>query len=418
MAETAITSQMDLTEYRNMGGGKSRRVTINPENTQGFTLTGSETKEVFFQYPASRNAMINGQNSYISFTITTPSATATDKWAVANGSPSSLLESLQLDVNSTTVEQINDYNVFAGVIEDFQPLGRSKNLNSILHGAGATAKIGREILGNDTVGIRVSVPLYSAVVGTMAQTHVPAVDGMRLKLTFAQPDYAMVRTAGSTANNYKLSDISIEADYIDVLPQVMAQITAESGGILKAHGTGVGGFQTTMTASTQNTLLVPARYSSLKNFFTVFRLATALDVDENSIGGRVQPNLKQYTYRIEGKSYPSTPVSCLGGGGETMAEVVKCFHALHSTQLDCVFTATDYKSESLSDTGAFVMGLDFEHEGGSNSIISGMDTLNSNTFLELQGDGGDILASTVNTFALHDLIVEFDMNNGTVNVSK
>ena len=150
----------------------------------------------------------------------------------------------------------------------------------------------------------------------------------------------------------------------------------------------------------------------------MFRLATALDVDENSIGGRVQPNLKQYTYRIEGKSYPSTPVSCLGGGGETMAEVVKCFHALHSTQMDCVFTATDYKSESLSDTGAFVMGLDFEHEGGSNSIISGMDTLNSNTFLELQGDGGDILASTVNTFALHDLIVEFDMNNGTVNVSK
>jgi len=418
MAETAITSQMDLTEYRNMGGGKSRRVTINPENTQGFSLSGSETKEVFFQYPASRNAMINGQNSYLSFTIKCEGVDA-DDFALANGSPSSLLESLQLDVNSTTVEQINDYNVFAGIIEDFQPLGRSINLNSILHGAGATAKIGRTIEGDNTVGIRVSVPLYSAVVGTMAQTHVPAVDGMRLKLTFAQPDYAMVEVAGTaTANVYQLSDISIEADYIDVLPQVMSQIVAESGGILKAHGTGCGGFQTTMTANTQNTLLIPARYSSLKNFFTVFRLSTAFATDKNTTGGRVQPNLKQYTYRIEGKSYPSTPVSCLGGGGEAMAEVVKCFHALHSTQMDCVFKADDYKNETLSNTGAFVMGLDFEHEGGSNSIISGMDTLNSNTFLELQGDGGDILASTVNTFALHDLIVEFNMMDGTVNVSK
>ena len=101
-----------------------------------------------------------------------------------------------------------------------------------------------------------------------------------------------------------------------------------------------------------------------------------------------------------------------------MAEVVKCFHALHSTQLDCVFDANDYKIKTLSDTGSFVMGLDFEHEGGSNSIISGADTLNSNSFLELQGDGGDILASTVNTFALHDLIVEFNMMDGTVNVSK
>jgi hypothetical protein len=458
MSETAITSQMDLTEYRNMGGGKSRRVTINPENTQGFGLSGSETKEVYFQYPASRNAMINGQNSYLTFTIKCEGVDA-DDFALANGSPSSLLEALQLDINSTTVEQINDYNVFAGIIEDFQPLTRASNLGSILHGSKPTVitstststpsgasfnatptlanltittttttatsnyKKGRTIEGDDDVGIRVCIPLYSAVVGTMAQTHVPAVDGMRLKLTFAQPDYAMVKVAGSsTVNKYQLSDISIEADYIDVLPQVMAQITAESGGILKAHGTGVGGFQTTMTASTQNTLLIPARYSSLKNFFTVFRLATALDDEKNSTGGRVQPNLKQYTYRIEGKSYPSTPVSCLGGGGEAMAEVVKCFHALHSTQMDCVFDADDYKIKTISDTGAFVMGLDFEHEGGSNSIISGMDTLNSNTFLELQGDGsvnsGNITASTVNTFALHDLIVEFNMMDGTVNVSK
>jgi len=70
--ETAITQAMDLTEYRNMGGGKSRRVTINPENTQGFTLTGSETKEVYFAYPSARNAMINGGNSYLAFTVKCP----------------------------------------------------------------------------------------------------------------------------------------------------------------------------------------------------------------------------------------------------------------------------------------------------------------------------------------------------------
>ena len=418
MSETAITQAMDLTEYRNMGGGKSRRVSINPENTQSVSLAGSETKEVFFAYPSSSNAMINGQNSYLTFTVKVAGVDA-DDFSMANGSPSSLVENLQLDIGSTTVELINDYNVFAGIVEDFQPLSRSQNLGSILHGTGATAKIGRTIEGDDTVGIRVSIPLYSAVLGTMAQNHCPAVDGMRLRITFAQPDYAMKEDAGTaTANVYQLSDISIEADYIDVLPQVYQQIVMESGGIMKCHGTGVGSFQTTMTASTQNTLLIPARYSSLKNYFSVFRLSTAFANDQNTIGARVLPNLKQYQYRIEGKSYPSTAVSCLGGGGEAMAEVVKSFHALHSTQLDCVFDADDYKIETLSTTGAFVLGLDFEHEGGSSSIISGMDTLNSNTFLELQGDGGNVLASTVNTFALHDLIVEFNMLDGTVNVSK
>ena len=417
MSETAITQAMDLTEYRNMGGGKSRRVSINPENTQSVSLAGSETKEVYFAYPSSSNAMINGQNSYLTFTVKV-AGVDDDDFSFANGA-SSLIESLQLDIGSTTVELINEYNVFAGIVEDFQPLSRSKNLGSILHGTGATAKIGRTIEGDNTVGIRVSIPLYSAVLGTMAQNHCPAVDGMRLRLTFAQPDYAMKEDAGTaTANVYQLSDISIEADYIDVLPQVYQQIVMESGGIMKCHGTGVGSFQTTMTASTQNTLLIPARYSSLKNYFSVFRLSTAFANDQNTIGARVLPNLKQYQYRIEGKSYPSTAVSCLGGGGEAMAEVVKSFHALHSTQLDCVFDADDYKIESLSTTGSFVIGLDFEHEGGSSSIISGMDTLNSNTFLELQGDGGNVLASTVNTFALHDLIVEFNMLDGTVNVSK
>ena len=420
MAETAITQAMDLTEFRNMGGGKSRRVSINPENTQSVSLTGSETKEVYFAYPSSSSAMINGQNSYLTFTIKVEGVDG-DDFSLANGSPSSLIESLQLDIGSTTVELINDYNVFAGIVEDFQPLSRSSNLGSILHGAGATAKIGRTIVGDDTVGVRVAIPLYSAVLGTMAQTHCPAVDGMRLRITFAQPDYALkevVSVAGTTSCRYQLSDISIEADYIDVLPQVYQQIVMESGGVLKCHGTGVGGFQTTMTVGTQNTLLIPARYSSLKNYFTVFRLSTAFAHDQNTIGARVQPNLKQYQYRIEGKSYPSTAVSALGGGGEVMAEVVKCFHALHSTQLDCVFDADDYKDENLSTTGAFVIGLDFEHEGGSSSIITGMDTLNSNTFLELQGDGGNLSASTVNTFALHDLIVEFNMMDGTVNVSK
>jgi len=416
--ETAITQAMDLTEYRNMGGGKSRRVTINPENTQGFTLTGSETKEVYFAYPASRNAMINGGNSYLSFTVKCP-FDAGDDFAFSNGSPSSLIESLQLDIGSTTIELINDYNVFASIIEDFQPLSRSTNLGSILHGSGSTAKIGRNIEGDNTAGIRVVVPLYSGVIGTMAGTHCPAgIDGMRLKLTFAQPDYAMVKVAGtSTSNHYELSDIAIEADYIDVLPNVMAQIIAESNNVLKLHGTGVGSFQTTMTASTQNTLLIPARYSSLKNYFTCFRLATAFAHDKNTFS-RTQSNLKQFSYKIEGKAYPSTAVSCLGGGGEAMAELVKCFHALHSTSLDCVFDAGDYSNKTLTPTSAFVIGLDFEHETGSNSIISGLDTLNSNTFLELQGDGGAILAGTVNSFALHDLIVEFNMMDRTVTVNK
>lgn len=417
--ETAITQAMDLTEYRNMGGGKSRRVTINPENTQGFTLRGSETKEVYFAYPASRNAMINGGNSYLAFTVKCP-AVATDDFAFSNGSPSSLIESLQLDIGSTTIELINDYNVFASIIEDFQPLSRSTNLGSILHGSGNGAKVGRIIEGDNTAGIRVVVPLYSGVIGTMAGTHCPAgIDGMRLKLTFAQPDYAIVKVAGtSTSNHYELSDIAIEADYIDVLPNVMAQIIAESNNVLKLHGTGVGSFQTTMTASTQNTLLIPARYSSLKNFYTCMRLSTAFAHDKNTIGSRTQGNLKQYQYRIEGKSYPSTAVSCLGGGGEAMAEVVKTFHALHSTSLDCVFNSTDYKNQALTPTSAFVIGLDFEHETGSNSIISGLDTLNSNTFVEFQGDGGSLLASTVNTFALHDLIVEFNMMDRTVTVNK
>jgi hypothetical protein len=415
-------------------------VSINAENTQGFSLVGSETKEVVFAYPSGRNSMINGQNSYLTFTVKCEGV-AENNYSFSNGSPSSLIESIQLDIGSTTVELINDYNVFAGIVEDFQPVSRASNLGSIMHGASPTRytstkggadfaaltittvesgyKTGASIEGDNTGGLRVAIPLYSGILGTMASTHCPAMDGIRLKITFAQPDYAMKKDAGnSTANVYQLSDISIEADYIDVLPQVMSQIVAESNGVLKCHGTGVGSFQTTMTAATQNTLLIPARYSSLKNYFTCFRLSTAFAHDKNTIAGRVLPNLKQYSYRIEGKSYPSTAVSCLGGGGETMAETVKCFHALHSTQLDCVFNANDYKIQTLSDKGGFVMGLDFEHDGNSNSVISGLDVLNSNTFLNLQGDGGDILASTVNTFALHDLILEFNVLDGTVNVSK
>jgi len=50
-------------------------------------------------------------------------------------------------------------------------------------------------------------------------------------------------------------------------------------------------------------------------------------------------------------------------------------------------------------------------------LISGQNTIDSNTFLELKMDANNI-SMDCDTFAVHDLVVELDMLSGSITVSK
>jgi len=461
--EMAITSQLDLTSFKAMGAAKSRRVTVNPENVSSFTSSASTT-DVFFTLPSGRFTMINGQNSYLAFDVTCAvgftSANALTTGAtnayIANGSASSFIRTLEVIAQSQSIELLDKYDVWAALVEDAQGYARTNTINAVVNGgptwtnaatSGSTAglisatriKQGYDLFGAgaptfvtgvlqpSTKTIRVAIPIYSSSIGVLQQQYLPAADGLRLRLSFQPSDIPLivrsqlaVATAAATCQvTYSVSNMALQMDYLDINPEVYSQLVAESGGVLRQHGSAVSCFGSTIPAGTTFTsLLIPARYSSVKNFLTCFRNAVSTTSQQaNCAGDRIYPLLNDYVYRTDGKNMPSVNVRCGNSSGvclagESMMEVIKCFHSLHSAQFDVVFglaeysqsylalsagvntspafvagTAGAWKTQVAGDfgyiTGSYFIGLEFEQDQAGKAVISGLDTNSSNTYLDL-----------------------------------
>lgn len=452
-SEMAITSMLDLTSFKAMGAAKSRRVTVNPETNATFTSSASTT-DVYFSLPSGKFSFINGQNSYIVMDVKakfTSADTTAPAVGFANGSASSLIRSMEVQLQSQSVELTDKYNVFAALVEDFQPIGRSGTVMNILAGGpnAADGSVANKVKNSTNLSCtsttpfgaqvasvaaaytgatyRIAIPLYSSVIGTLQQQVMPAADGIRLRLTFESSDVPILWGGGGgmTANTYDISRLALEMDYLDVAPEVHSQLVNEAGGVLRQHGSAVANFGTTIPASgTQQSILIPARFSSLKNFFTVFRVSSNVTAAaKNSTGDRIQPNLVDYVYRIDGRNYPAVNVICGIGAvplaGESFMELCKCFHALHSAQFDCVFDGANYIDlVGTASTGSFAIGIDMEQDQAGKVVISGMDTNSSNTYLDLNQNSALSAACNCDTFAIYDLIIEYDASSGALSFSK
>jgi hypothetical protein len=446
MSEVAITPLLDVTAFRSMGSAVSRRVLVQPENLSSLSL-GTATQDVYFALPSGRYSMINGQNSYLMFDATVTIPTDTELGGFSNGSASSAIRGLELIIGNQSVELLDRYNNFAACVEDFQSKSRALTMDSIVSGNSASfVKCpGYAATAADQAQPvrRYVVPIYSSVLGTLATQVCPAVDGIRLKLTFETLSIATQATnsGGSTAGTAaiaacSITNINLVMDYLDVDPVIHSQLIQESGGVFKTHGTGVANFQTTIAsaAASSASILIPARYSSVKSYITSFRnaLTTSGTAGIYNSFARYNPAIRNFTYRIDGRQYPSVPIVGHNGtvnlAGEVFMELIKCFDAANAVSFDCVFNLTQYISTGSLNTTAtvplaadsYLIGVDFEEAvGGGKAVVSGKDTNSNNTFLECQFNSSAVMpAMLIDTYALYDNILECNMMTGEVSVSK
>jgi hypothetical protein len=241
MSEVAITPLLDVSAFRSMGSAVSRRVLVQPENLSSLSL-GTATQDVYFALPSGRYSMINGQNSYLMFDATVTIATDTHLGGFSNGSASSAIRGLELIIGNQSVELLDRYNNFAACVEDFQSKSRSQTMSNILMGSNATfvkcpAQAATAAAQVQAVR-RYAIPIYSSVLGTLATQVCPAVDGIRLKLTFETLTIATQEadddglTEGDAAiSACTITNINLVMDYLDVDPVIHSQLIQESGGV-------------------------------------------------------------------------------------------------------------------------------------------------------------------------------------------
>ncbi len=419
----SISSKIDVSQYKGLSHFKRRQISVAPSNLSVYTSSAS-TGDIFFDLPSGSRSMLNGEASFLTFDIDVQGAGATTAASLANGNAASVINLLEETIQNQTISTLNNYNVYANLIYDLQSTNRQTTFCSVMNGAGTTdQKTGADFGAagyNNT--LRVSIPLHSAVFGVGQENFLPCVDGMRLRLSMAKTDDAIVSVVAAVLN-YRLQNIALKLEYLDMTDAVYRQLLDEAGGVFKCSGQAVANFQTATATSSVQSLLIPARFSSVKSMFGCFRLSAdvATPALKNSVGNRCNPLIKDYTFNIDGKNINPTPVRVDGGAGESIAELANCFNAVSSNDFTIAATATTYlQTDSSTLQGAYALGINFEEHSttGSGAIVGGIDTLSANTYLNITNTANLANGYTVDTFAVYDLILSIDMINGGISMSK
>ena len=426
-----ISRELDLTEYKGIQAGKSRRISVFPDNATTYT-SSSSTADVFFSLPSSQGSFIVPNCSQIVFDITCNATFSAGDPALSlsNGTGSSVIQALETIVQNQSVENLLNYNVYAALLADLQPLGRSTTMGTF-QGATNTLKAGITLsstTGVDGAIIRCSIPLYSAVLGMGAEQYFPMVDGCRLRMSMAASDVALKHATGATttAAVYKLSNFCIQFEVMDLDKATYSALVQQGGGMLKQHCTAVNNYQATLAASTANSILIPARYSSVKALLTTFRLSSNLASPAvfNVVGDRILPQISSYFWNVDGANIPSVPIRVATSAssvytGEVMTEIQKVFGASNQISFDAVFNTTQFNNlAGNTGVGSFFIGNNFESQDSAGSaLISGRDLNSSNVYLNLT-HYANATASVVDTFALYDLVMTYNMQDGSVSMSK
>jgi hypothetical protein len=190
--------------------------------------------------------------------------------------------------------------------------------------------------------------------------------------------------------------------------------------------TSVNNYQASLAASTANSILIPARFSSVKALLVAFRLGTNISAPatENVPGDRILPQISSYFFQVDGANVPSQPVAVADSativyGGEALSEAIKVFGATHSSLFAVVFAEANYEDlAGTSGTGSFFLGLNFESQDSAGSaLISGRDLNSSNVYLNLTHYAA-ASASVVDTYALYDQVITYNMMDGSISQSK
>ena len=421
-----IPREIDLTEYKGVQGGRSRRISVQPDNLSTYTSSDS-TSDIFFSIPASRNSFVQTNCTALCFNVTSTSSVASTA-SLCNGSGSSIVQAMEVVVQNQQVENLLNYATYAGMIEDCQPLTRFTTISSVLNGATTTLKAGKTISGSiATIGAnatRCCLPLYSGLLGVGAEQYCPMVDGIRVKLTLATSNNALVITSGTAT--YTLTNIQLQLEVMDFDSATMSALIAQGGGMLRQHMTSVNNYQSTISASTANSVLIPARFSSVKALLVSFRLSSNISAPatENVPGDRILPQIASYFFQVDGANVPAVPVAVADSAtavyaGEALSEAMKVFGASNSTQFSAVFAEANYEDlGGTSGTGAFFIGLNFESQDTAGSaLISGRDLNSSNVYLNLT-HYATASASVCDAFALYDQVITYNMMDGSISQSK
>lgn len=385
---------------------RSYRCSVAPSNKSTF----SPSDNAIFDIPCRRNTFLDTQSTYMRITVKNLDATALNIISM-DSSVYGLINRFDCFHGSNLLETIQDLNVLHAYLTDVHLNTAQRAGLEAAWGCQSNRK-GVSIAGGGTVQTTFCVPILSGVVGAMNSKMLPLslADSIRLEFTLADA----TQSVAATTNNVPLwSIVSWELclNILELSDEGMLLVQSVTpfdkpifmaGSSFRHYSSNI----TTSTTGSQHSILIPARFASLNSLIVLpRRTADVADYQAYSTSSRVNPNISQYYFRCGSLNVPQKPVTLYnstntGGFAEAYQQLLNTWSNTSDIELCTSITKTQYNvapaqvaayginaasADAASSDNAFAISQEFESiSNRSDVMLTGTNTLNQQTFLELQ----------------------------------
>lgn len=426
--QQALTSDVLYSLKPSVVRCRAYRASIPPSNTKNPYVAGDA---IIAYVPARRNCFLDTATSYMRVTVKNSSTTNALN---IDSTISSLISRLDIYHGSNLLETIQSYNVLVSALVDLQTDKATRDGLEAVWGCTGD-RTGTSIATSQSMTF--CMPIISGTVGVLNDKYLPLSisDDIRCEFTLDSNDVAMC-CAASTGATWQVTSFELVANILELSDegmQMVSQVTPFTQPIYM-HGTSYRHTSATLgtTAQGAQTVLVPARFASLKMILCVPRRATEIgQAHSYSISSHINPGIQSFSYRVGSLMIPQKPItlvnsSTTGGYAESFAETLRSFNLWNNISFAPSITRAQYNVADAADTNgggvvvasttsnsknnAFVLSSEFESCSNRNDVmLSGVNTLNLTVFHDMTLGSTNLSASwTLNYFAQYDHILVLD----------
>lgn len=379
--------------------GQKYRQSVPSYNKSSFVP--SET--IMLNIPCGRkNQFLNQRMSYLKFKLVNLEPTTTDTIQL-DYSGASLFSSFELYHGSQLLESIREYGALYTLWQDMVGSAEAmKHTGNLLEGCSDTFDRQGMTL-NGGAEITLCIPLLSGIVGALQSKYLPVGDmagDLRLELTLANANDGIIAAA---PRSWGVTQVTLELEYVELNSEAGRMISQQNAGGYVISGDSFANYASTISSGVSNAnILIPARFSSLKTLFTMFRKQSNIaSSSAKTVSERLNPyqSAGEAYYSIGGKNVPSTPMT---SSTEMFAEVQKSLHTFGTVDSSSMLSRANYSIQN----GAFVLAQDLEALSHKSKVSeNGINTLSTNTHLYSRFAGTTAYALRVDTFAHYDFVL-------------
>lgn len=431
MAQTVLPREINYTEQLPslMAGTQNLTQVLNPVNGSTFTTDGAQ---IIIDFPS--RGFIDPKSIYFSYNMSITSGAAAG--SVCRCPVYAPFSRVDLYINNSLIESINDYNLIACLWSDLY-LGPNEkagvqNAFGYSNTDGAITKYDSRLLSDGAAqAYKVSGPLVCSMLSAMDK-FLPAFACGQIRLVFTLD--ALVNYVSKTANDptaFSLSNFQVTYDLIDFGAEVeqavmqLPQVVVKSSGYLNQSVTlpiGTSGNQSfvfnTRLASIRNAVLYS---SSVRSTDTVNGKFDAVQF-ASGLNATTTPAL--FSLNIGGVTYPQAGPLSTQNQSAILMELRKATGSLYDwskamsiNNVEFVYREGGETDTTAQEPGKFFVGFDLNKiNSASNAMLNGTSSQNSPIVAQVSFAAATTLAKSLNLTSQYDAILTIDTRSRQISV--